>query len=166
MSLTLIYFTWRQTRLLSLVYLLAISENGFGCIFKLLRDSLVPFSQSKSEFHFLQHFWKKFCLNNLDLFQNRGASYSQSPIRKMTVSVKWYEWCHNSDNPCAEQLHVLSKELPKINNKRKIPSSSIQPFLCTENCILGGIWIRSWRTHNRSITLLTENPAKNRTVRS
>ena len=104
MSLTLIYFTWRQTRLLSLVYVLAISENGFGCIFKLLRDSLVPFSQSKSEFHFLQHFWKKFCLNNLDLFQNRGASYSQSPIRKMTVSVKWYEWCHISDNPRAEQL--------------------------------------------------------------
>ena len=79
-------------------------ENGLGCIFKLFRDSLVPFSQSKSEFHFLQHCWKKFCLINLDLFQNRGASYSQSPIRKMTVSVKWYEWCHNSDNPRAEQL--------------------------------------------------------------
>ena len=41
---------------------------------------------------------------------------------------------------------VQSKDVRKINKKRKIPSSSIQPFLCTETCILGGIWIRSWRT--------------------
>ena len=139
MSLTLIYFTWRQTRLLSLVYLLAKSENGFGCIFKLLRDSLVPFSQSKSEFHFLQHFWKKFCLNNLDLFQNRGASYSQSPIRKMTVSVKWYEWCHNSDNPCAEQL-FYRKIYRKQTTKEKylLHSSSLSCVLRTAFSVVFG----------------------------
>ena len=41
---------------------------------------------------------------------------------------------------------VQSKYVRNINKKRKMPSSSIQPFLCTQTCIVGGIWIRSWRT--------------------
>ena len=41
---------------------------------------------------------------------------------------------------------VQSKYVRNINKKRKMSSSSIQPFLCTQTCIVGGIWIRSWRT--------------------
>ena len=33
---------------------------------------------------------------------------------------------------------VQSKDLRRINKKRKIPSSSIHPFLCTKTCILFG----------------------------
>ena len=34
---------------------------------------------------------------------------------------------------------VQSKYVQNINKKRKMPSSSIQPFLCTQTCIVGGI---------------------------
>ena len=70
---------------------------------------------------------------------------------KQTLNLNPMRWSQLSLN-YSKYLSMAAIGLTKMPVFRKInvknknkPSSSIQPFLCTETCILGGPWIRSWR---------------------